>query len=274
MIDKIKTLWGYIHVRILDWRQDSTFLFQYKKMKAKQERWYSKSHIIRHAGGEINGQFYTNSCEALEQSLRQGNYLIEMDFSLTQDGYVVLSHDNLVEKGVMYEDFMNGSKQGITVMDLNILLEYLYQNKNLYIIFDCKYNQQMEILKLLVEECSNKKELLNRFIIQFYYYCDLIQIKQISSFQNYLFTLYASELSIYNSRNIIKFCLKNGIDVVTMPKRWAKNKNSIRLFCKYGLKVWVHTVNDIEEAKKYHSLGVYGVYSDLLSNDINIIERE
>nr|WP_241906955.1 glycerophosphodiester phosphodiesterase family protein [Vibrio lentus] len=49
--------------------------------------------LIAHAGGGINGLKYTNSLEAMEQSIDHGFKMIELDLLISTDGRVVAAHD-------------------------------------------------------------------------------------------------------------------------------------------------------------------------------------
>ncbi|MDR1543813.1 MAG: hypothetical protein LBS50_05285 [Prevotellaceae bacterium] len=51
------------------------------------------AHFIAHAGGEIDGNFYTNSLEGLNLSYSKGCRLFELDFLETSDGKIVAAHD-------------------------------------------------------------------------------------------------------------------------------------------------------------------------------------
>ena len=48
---------------------------------------------IAHAGGEIDGEIYTNSLEALTKSYLDGFRLFELDIIRTSDGHFVAAHD-------------------------------------------------------------------------------------------------------------------------------------------------------------------------------------
>ncbi len=48
---------------------------------------------IAHAGGEIDNLFYTNSLQAVNKSLVSGMNMIELDFKLSSDGYLIALHD-------------------------------------------------------------------------------------------------------------------------------------------------------------------------------------
>ena len=56
------------------------------------EEWFADAPIIYHAGGTVQGITYTNSREAIEKSLEEGHYFIEIDFSHTSDGHLVCAH--------------------------------------------------------------------------------------------------------------------------------------------------------------------------------------
>lgn len=49
--------------------------------------------LIAHAGGEINGYIYTNSLEAVQNSIKDGYKFIELDLALTADSILVAVHD-------------------------------------------------------------------------------------------------------------------------------------------------------------------------------------
>lgn len=50
-------------------------------------------NFIAHAGGGINNKTYTNSIPAVENARKSGFKLIELDLLLTNDNYIVGSHD-------------------------------------------------------------------------------------------------------------------------------------------------------------------------------------
>ncbi len=49
--------------------------------------------LIAHAGGGINGLKYTNSLEAMEQSIEHGFKMIELDLLISSDRRIVAVHD-------------------------------------------------------------------------------------------------------------------------------------------------------------------------------------
>lgn len=53
----------------------------------------SPEAYIAHAGGRIGEHQYTNSREALEDSVRRGYKYVELDLLVTRDGHIVAAHD-------------------------------------------------------------------------------------------------------------------------------------------------------------------------------------
>lgn len=49
--------------------------------------------LIAHAGGVIDGYVYTNSVEAMEESMNNGYKYVEIDLLISSDGYPVAAHD-------------------------------------------------------------------------------------------------------------------------------------------------------------------------------------
>jgi len=89
--------------------------------------------------------------------------------------------------------------------------------------------------------------------------------QEIYPFSEYIFTLYMlycnkEELDL---NGIARFCNENEIEVVTAPKNCI-NSNFVTVMKLYGIAVYTHTVNDLEEYKKLKKLGVKGIYTDYL----------
>ena len=51
----------------------------------------------------------------------------------------------------------------------------------------------------------------------------------------------------------------------TFAKELCDEKNYVSRMSKAGVPLYVHTVNDPAEIQKYHAMGVYGVYTDIVS---------
>ena len=65
---------------------------------------YSTS-FIAHAGGGIDGKTYTNSLEALNNSINNSFKLIELDLLVTDDNKIVAQHDFRILEGICKKNF-------------------------------------------------------------------------------------------------------------------------------------------------------------------------
>ena len=71
---------------IAEWMLQSDWFSRYASLPV------STSHLIAHAGGMIDGHRYTNSREAVLQSIAKGYRYIELDLQLTTDSQLVCMH--------------------------------------------------------------------------------------------------------------------------------------------------------------------------------------
>lgn len=62
----------------------------------------------------------------------------------------------------------------------------------------------------------------------------------------------------------MQFVQNNDIDAVTMPE-YKVNQNFVARLKKAGAVTYVHTINDTKQVANYEKWGVYGVYSDVLT---------
>ena len=106
------------------------------------------------------------------------------------------------------------------------------------------------------------EEVLDRFIVQIYrgYMHGLIE--QIYPFDNYIFTLYKEKYEGDEEKmeEYAKFCMLYGVDVITMEAKYYHDE-LLDICNRYGLRLFVHTVNDPEEIAAFREKGV-GVYTD------------
>ena len=61
--------------------------------KPTQEAKFYDYNVIAHAGGGIDGNIYTDSLEALNQSYQNETRLFDIDLRFTSDDEIVLRHD-------------------------------------------------------------------------------------------------------------------------------------------------------------------------------------
>ena len=68
------------------------FNFQIVDVFSKDNIFHEKKNLISHAGVFIDNHAYTNSIEALQNSISKGFYMIELDLRLTSDNVFVALH--------------------------------------------------------------------------------------------------------------------------------------------------------------------------------------
>lgn len=228
----------------------------------KTNQWFSDNDIIAHALGGIDEHDYTNSKEAFLYNYEQGDRVFEVDFTETTDG----DHEPDLET------FLSVPIYGqYTPLSLAQFLELLEQYPDAYAVTDIKRQDMEDVsrqFQLIVDTArkENKEAVLDRFIIQFYQEDQLQEIKAIYPFQNYIFTLYERgfDETKKDFKSVASFCKKNDVDVITMWDYWWHPEFE-NIKEKYGIEVYVHTVNDVEEAVSCMNSGVDGIYTDYIT---------
>lgn len=109
-------------------------------------------HFIAHEGGGIENHTYTNSKEALEQSINFGFKLIEFDLIETSDGKLVAAHDWQqyrtitgeqipTDKPMMTSEFLRKKIYGRwTPLTSDDIKQYFLTNQDLYLVTDKSNN--------------------------------------------------------------------------------------------------------------------------------------
>jgi len=240
--------------------------------------WQSGNRLIAHAFGEVDNKIETNSKEAFINAWENGFRVVEGDFTYTSDGVLVLRHD--------FEADGSYARLDIPVSDPLVMDSETYRNSP--IIFEQTPLGAVDLLQLMVEypdmylvtdtKDTDKKtvqrqfsdivkaagsighpEVLERIIPQLYNKSMIDWIREIHSFENWIFTLY-----LYNNpdyTDIADYCAAKGIQTVTLHVDRATKENVDKLKAK-GLKVYAHTTNRYLTMKKLMDAGVDGIYTD------------
>ena len=217
----------------------------------KEDAWYSKTDMIAHAGGTFNKMDHTNSKEAVDNYLMSTVddeiRVIELDFDYTSDDKLVCSHlysDKGFKEVPTYEEYMSYNKDGYTTMDINDVIKYMEDNKNLYIMVDTKIENHtdktiVDIAKDMINNMND--ELINRLIFQLY-----IPNQKKEMIKLYNFKEENLVLSLYKGYPMINETLKEAYEynfsVILFNKRFFKDDELQRLVNKNFVTV-VYTVN-------------------------------
>lgn len=242
---------------------------------------FSDYKLISHAMGGIQDQAYTNSYEAFVANYEQGNRVFEVDLLLTEDHHVVARHEwtqamtkELQQEGELpkdrqavqltYKEFKESAILGkLTPLDWGDILDLMEKYPDIHIVTDTKEQKQEELLRNIVKEAKqrNNPDLFQRIIPQIYDQPMLKTVQGVYDFPSIIYTLYASQDT---DEEVIDFVEKNHITGVTMPEN-RTSKDFISTLNDAGVLTYVHTINDIADMKKYENMGIYGFYTDDLS---------
>jgi len=235
--------------------------------------------LIAHALGDIDNFTYTNSYEALEESIKEGYKLIEADIILTSDNQLVLRHDwgvgsylhlnqNYSENGSGFyiptlEEFKNSPIHNqYTPMTFVDLLNYMKTHKDFYVVTDTKYLTPEEYLpefELIVKEINKvDPRLLERFIIQFYNQEMYYNLSQNFPFKEYLFNIYAVDIT---NEEIIRFMTNNQLKYLTLYEGRI-TQQFIDELTNQGIFTLTCTINDLIKVSDYLYIGLNGIYTD------------
>lgn len=254
-----------------------------RQYRLHQKQWYDENRIIVHALGEIDGQTYTNSREALEKSYQNGARFLECDLSITADRQLAACHDWDFWYGWWHDaedvsgryvpdidEFMATPViGGFTALSGEELVLFMKEHADLYIITDTKdddpdtLGDPFELLVELVEQ-NDCEEVLQRFIVQIYNEGMYEIVEEIYPFPNYIFTLYQTGFSGSEEEmeSYARSCMAHDIDVIAM---WADlySERLMDIANRYDLQIFVHTVNDKAVIRGFLEKDV-GVYTDIV----------
>lgn len=245
--------------------------------------WYEKYPTVCHALGKTEeGDYLSNSLEAFLYNYSLGQRVFEADLQITSDGVMVLRHDwtsGLGQKeafgwteeeqwAVTAEEFLSAPIWGgYTPLTLEDWFGIMKAHPDIYLVTDTKYSPEVgKQFQLFVDTAvgNGYEDVLSRVIVQIYYQEMYDEVRAVYPFENMLLTLYYIGYPGGNPEEIEKiksFMAEKEIPVLTMPSSWWTADRQKELEGS-GIRVFVHTVDEVEEAKTRLSQGVDGIYTD------------
>ena len=246
----------------------------------------TEEKYIIHAGGLIddgdgNMLSYTNSREALANCYEKGNRISEFDFMITSDGQVVCAHDDEDDDGMelwaynvknagfpgnppTLESFVNAKfGDSLSTMTLDDLAYFMKNHPDFYVVTDVKDDNE-QVCALIRE---NYPELTNNFIIQIYHPEEYDRIKSLG-FNYIIYTLYLSSEEELAKNRLMEFVDGSRLSAVTFWTGFVREyTDSFEALKESGIPLFVHTIDDREEMKKYLDLGITGIYTDVVDKE-------
>lgn len=220
--------------------------------------------LVAHAGGDIYGIALTNSLEAINSSVEEGNQLIEMDFNYSTDGTPICIHDwgNVnwlmnIEKSTEPMSIKQFSSTpcilDLHLLTLEALQDWLVKHPSVYIVTDIKDNS-IGLLKTIKESFP---EMYKQIIPQIYSF-EEYDLAYKLGYKKIILTLYLVNAA---DQEILDFCKEHKLLAVTMDQVHGESALP-RMLSEIDIPSYVHTINSYSEYKNLRNNGVYGVYTD------------
>lgn len=265
-------------------------------MTDEANAWYTKYHIISHAGGAIDGRTYTNSLEAWNYSYSRGNRVMDADLAFTPDEKMILLHGwynnielqaNVPMKASNAFMDRNGHVQYLTTavtpkdfkmfmhtkifhlytpMSCETMLQYMQTHPDLYVATDMK-DDVVKSYSYIVKKAKdlNLDSVLSRIIVNLYDYDMYDKVMKVYPFSNT--TMRQHYVHPNNYSELVDFCLKHKIHVVNISSCYMDDEG-VKLLLQKGIRVYVAVVDYISDMQYYRKKGCSGCVSNFLYEDI------
>ncbi len=235
---------------------------------------------IGHSFGMIDGYDYTGSYEAFEQNYIAGQRVFEIDLLPTSDQKLVLRHkwNDEIQKGFSNAnipseaEFLSEKIYGyLTPLSFNDLCYLMRKCPDMYIVTDTKYvdaERMVPEFEIMTDTLADFQDIQDRIIIQVYTK-EMFDIVAGLGYRQVLLTLYNIwEGDTAEFTELCRYCVNEKIDTITIREKYYDLEIQ-KIADRYGIFLYLHTINDIDIAKDYIKKGVQGVYTDtIMPNDM------
>lgn len=244
---------------------------------------WTDHRTIAHALGGLDGKEYLNSRESFLSMYNQGVRLFELDLSRTSDGVWVCRHNwnesmgqwegtgkKVLTERAFTSNKIYGKYTPMTLEDFFLLLK---DYPDAFVMIDSKqysvrnYQMTLEDYCEYVEiaQAAGAGEVLNQIIPEIYNKAMFPGTAMIYSFPSYIYSLW-QEYSTEDLEGIASFCREKKIPAATIYwKYWSYEAEEI--FEKQGIHLYVYTVNDRNQVRKYIAAGAEGICTDFLTTE-------
>ena len=244
---------------------------------------WTDHRTIAHALGGLDGKEYLNSRESFLSMYNQGVRLFELDLSRTSDGVWVCRHNwnesmgqwegtgkKVLTERAFTSNKIYGKYTPMTLEDFFLLLK---DYPDAFVMIDSKqysvrnYQMTLEDYCEYVEiaQAAGAGEVLDQIIPEIYSKAMFPGTAMIYSFPSYIYSLW-QEYSTEDLEGIASFYREKKIPAATIYwKYWSYEAEEI--FEKQGIHLYVYTVNDRNQARKYIAAGAEGICTDFLTTE-------
>ena len=235
--------------------------------------------IVAHALGMVDGIEGLNCLEGFKACYDKGIRVFETDLRMTSDGCVVLRHDWIgnLQDGVdqthipTLDEFLAKPILGkYTPLSFHDLLLLMAQYPDICVITDTKFMDAepvTEQFRAMLDEARKlgMSYLFDRMVIQVYSPEHFMVVDGLHHFPHYIYTLYQEDFGQNEDafRRKAAFCEEGGIMGIALWQEWW-DADYLPIADWRHIKVFIHTVNSPEAARRLLRGGVTGIYSDTL----------
>lgn len=224
--------------------------------------WLEKGPYIAHALGEIQDSYYSNSYEAFRFNYEAGQRLFETDFSLTDDGDVVLMHGaHQWETNIRPSDKFAFTTQNFLsflydgkfhTLDYRKLIDLMIEYPDVYVITDSKYTDQAKVEQEFSQIIayaldSSDPSVLDRFVVQIYLPEMLDWVMALYPWHSVIYTLYQNP--DWTAENVRDFSIASGVKVITIHYSWL-DEPTAKSWHDAGLTIAAYTVDTLDKIQE------------------------
>lgn len=225
--------------------------------------------VIGHAGGSIDGMPYTNSREALDANAAIGRRTFEIDFSITRDGLLALTHDWDLWRSqsgstgdIEWPSSDQFSKRKLlghlTPMMAADLAGWLDANPGTTIVTDTK-----DDFATFTDALFSAPIDTDRLVVQVYDFDDLETLRSFNENTRTILTIYKMEIS---TDALISNLQASDVDALTIPLQRALADLAKMREALPELPIYVHgrpnKINAVQLNVRLRELGASGFYLD------------
>lgn len=243
--------------------------------------------FIAHAFGTLEGQRYTNTMEAFNESYAKGFRVFEVDFIPLQDGTVIAAHDGQEEHyGLAPNQFRTATAADVqnvtfdgeyTVPFAQDIIDLLREHPDVTIIADTKWNLA-ETYATFAQLADYDPAVLDRLVPHVGTQDELDAMRAVYPDVQPMFALYRTQNTRegFTDDQAVEFVERNKINAVMMrsglydpnltlqENNLAGNRYTPELAKRLraaSASVYVHSLIDIKDIAQFARQGI-GVYSD------------
>ncbi|WP_334072085.1 MULTISPECIES: phosphatidylinositol-specific phospholipase C/glycerophosphodiester phosphodiesterase family protein [Paenibacillus] len=244
---------------------------------------FQAHRVVAHAMGGIEGLTYTNSYEAFIANYEKGTRVFEADLLISKDDQLIARHEwgekftemlgqeeivDPSDRGAVwsYHEFKEAKILGrYEPLGWKDILDLMERYPDIYVVTDTKQIEPEEFERIYskIVQSAKKRDasLLDRIVPQIYSRAMWEEVERLHSFEQVIYTLYQSEDT---DEQVVEFAKEKRLAAVTMSETRATEK-LVSALNSIGVPSYVHTVNDPRSIAQFKRMGVYGFYSDFLS---------